>query len=186
MTISEIITIAALVIVPISAVMVGQYLQDRSKKKDEKMQIFKVLMTARIYGWTETGVQALNMIDVIFAKSKKVRNAWKEYRASLFVANEESFNKKDAETKHHKLLEAISDDLGYRGKITWETIQNPYIPTGLYNMWEEQSKAKKEQASIYQGIDSIINSGIMNNMMRMIPPPNEPLSESDNADNTDK
>lgn len=152
----EILTIIALIAVPISAVVIGQYLQDRSKKREEKMNIFKLLMTARIYSWTESGVQALNLIDVIFSDSKAVRAAWKEYRASLNVTSVELFNAKDSSTKHHKLLEAISDDLGYKGKITWETIQNPYVPEGLYNMWEEQSRSRKGEAQLRDGINAVL------------------------------
>ncbi len=37
-----------------------------------EMQIFKILMSSRIYGWTNASVEALNLIEVVFAKDKKV------------------------------------------------------------------------------------------------------------------
>lgn len=40
------------------------------------MQIFRTLMTSRIYGWTVDSVHALNLIDVVFAKDTAVRGAW--------------------------------------------------------------------------------------------------------------
>ena len=50
------------------SVVIGQKLQDRSKKRQDKMEIFKELMTSRVYGWTNSSVQALNIIDVVFAE----------------------------------------------------------------------------------------------------------------------
>ena len=41
MELSEVLNLLALVIVPLVAVAVGQYLQTRSKKKDEQYKIFK-------------------------------------------------------------------------------------------------------------------------------------------------
>jgi hypothetical protein len=179
MTLGEVLTIIALVIAPIFAVLIGQNLQDRAKKREEKMSIFKVLMTARIYGWTENGVQALNMIDIVFSDSIGVRNAWKEYRDSLNVVSAELFNTKDAKTKQYKLLEAISDYLGYKGEITWETIQNPYIPEGLYNMWEEQSKSRKDQAQTQKNINDVVD--IISIMSQLFPTQPPKISENESA-----
>ena len=173
----EIITIIALVVVPICAVLIGQYLQDRAKKREEQMNIFKELMTARIYAWTERGVHALNLIDVVFANSKNVRNAWKDYRASL-TASADTVNAKTVEKNHHKLLEAISNELGYKGKITWEDIQDPYIPTGLYNMWEEQSKSRKGEAQLRDGINAVL--GPMSQMFQI------PVAKKEENNTTDE
>lgn len=49
---NDYLTLAALIIIPIVAVIIGQWLQNRSEKRKDKMQIFKVLMTSRIFGWT--------------------------------------------------------------------------------------------------------------------------------------
>lgn len=43
-----------------------------------------------------------------------------------------------------KLLEAMAKSLGYENQVTWETIQNPYTPRG---MWE----AMQQQQNIYNG-----------------------------------
>lgn len=65
----EIINLIALIVVPIAAVYIGQKLQDREQKRKDKIQIFKILMTSRIFGWTNDSVQAMNLIDVVFANS---------------------------------------------------------------------------------------------------------------------
>lgn len=65
MTYIEIINIVALIVVPIVAVLIGQYLQDRAQKRKDKMEIFKTLMIAR-NTLTVESVRALNSIDIIF------------------------------------------------------------------------------------------------------------------------
>ena len=53
------------------------------------MQIFRTLMTSRIYGWTVDSVHALNLIDVVFAKDTAVRGAWKNL-LDAYSSSEES------------------------------------------------------------------------------------------------
>lgn len=66
----EIINLIALIVVPIAAVYIGQKLQDREQKRKDKIQIFKILMTSRIFGWTNDSVQAMNLIDVVLQMIK--------------------------------------------------------------------------------------------------------------------
>ena len=58
--------------------MISNQLQDRAEIRKDKMHIFKVIMTSRIYGWTVDSVHVLNLIDVVFSKDKAVRAACKE------------------------------------------------------------------------------------------------------------
>lgn len=71
MDFSDYINIAAIILAPIVSVIIGQKLQDRARKRDDIMQIFKILMASRIYGWTNASVEALNLIEAVFAKDKK-------------------------------------------------------------------------------------------------------------------
>ncbi len=52
------------------------------------MQLFKTLMTARIYGWTIESVHALNVIDIVFADDKKVRDAWVQLHNKYCITRE--------------------------------------------------------------------------------------------------
>ena len=45
----DVLNLLAIIIIPIVAVIIGQYLQDRAEIRKDKMHIFKVLMTSRIY-----------------------------------------------------------------------------------------------------------------------------------------
>ena len=82
-----IINTIAVIAIPVIAVLVGQKLQDRAEKRKDKMQIFKTLMTSRIYGWTPDSVHALNIIDIVFADDKEVRSAWKDLNDKYRVDN---------------------------------------------------------------------------------------------------
>ncbi len=87
MELKDILNLAALVLIPIAAVVIGQRLQIHSEKRKDKMQIFKTLMTSRIYGWTPDSVHALNVIDIVFADDKNVRDAWKDLNDKYRVTN---------------------------------------------------------------------------------------------------
>ena len=126
--IMAIINVAALIIVPIAAVFIGQKLQDRNQKRKDKMEIFRVLMMNRGIGWTADTVRALNIIDVVFSDNDSVRARWREYYNQLCIQTPNVMQRKQIQEAQDKLLEAIAQSLGYKKHVTWETIQNPYIP----------------------------------------------------------
>ena len=47
-----IINTIAIIIIPIVAVIIGQWLQKKEKLREDKMKIFKTLMTDRFLGWS--------------------------------------------------------------------------------------------------------------------------------------
>lgn len=51
MGLNEFLNLAALIVIPIVAVLIGQYLQTRAKKRVDKMKIFELLMACRILVW---------------------------------------------------------------------------------------------------------------------------------------
>ena len=155
MDISDYINIAAIVLAPVISVIIGQKLQDRAKKRQDKMEIFKALMTSRVYVWTNASVYALNIIDVVFADDKKVRTQWKAYYDKLCVSNPTEEDLRKIETEKCKLLEVIAESLGYKNKITWETIQNPYIPKGLSASLMQQQQYQDGQLEIMEMMKSM-------------------------------
>ena len=152
----DILNLIAIIIIPILAVLIGQWCQIRSEKRKDKMQIFKTLMTARIYGWTVDSVHALNIIDIVFVNDKKVREAWKDLNDKYHVTNPDESQLKKIEQAQYKLLEAIADSLGYKDKITWETIQNPYIPVGFRNQMEAQKQSQQAYMNVLYGVSQMI------------------------------
>lgn len=139
-----IINILAIIIVPIVAVFVGQKLQSYSQRRTDKFEIFKALMMNRGLAWNVESVRALNVIDIVFSDDDTVRARWKEYYRQLCIQEPNDMQLKQKLEAQDKLLEAMAKSLGYENQVTWETIQNPYTPRG---MWE----AMQQQQNIYNG-----------------------------------
>lgn len=110
----EIINLIALIVVPIAAVYIGQKLQDREQKRKDKIQIFKILMTSRIFGWTNDSVQAMNLIDVVFADDKDVCDQWKVCFDKMRIENPTETDLLKMKTEKEKLLEKMAKSLGYK------------------------------------------------------------------------
>lgn len=146
----EIINIIALIIIPVIAVVIGQKLQVCSQKRNDKMQIFKTLMTSRIFGWTNESVQAMNLIDVVFADDKAVRKQWKICFDKMCVENPTDTDLSKIKLEREKLLEAMAKSLGYKDIITWESIQNPYIPKGMTDLMAQQQAYQNNQSIIME------------------------------------
>jgi len=115
-----VLNLIAVLLIPVVAVIVGQYLQERVQKRKDKMQIFQCLMTRRITGWAALeAVNTINSIDIIFTDNKEIRNqlsVWKS-KCRKDIPSEEQYR------EQCKLLELMANDLGYKDKITWDIIQ---------------------------------------------------------------
>lgn len=157
----DILNLIAIIVIPIVAVLIGQHLQNRAEIRKDKMHIFKVLMTSRIYGWTQESVHCLNIIDIVFSDDKKVRNAWKDLYDKYCVQNPDDTQLKKIQNAQYKLLDTMASSLGYKDIVTWETIQNPYIPEGM-------RRQQQEQAASQQAYNNILL-----NMQHMIPKNNK-------------
>ncbi len=156
MDLRDILNLIAIIVGPVIAVFIGQHLQKSSEKRKDKMSIFKTLMTARLYGLTTDSVHALNLIDIVFVKDKSVRAAW----SRLFEAYSSAEQSEQMVTKRtdlmYKLLEEMAKNLGYKNKITWETIQNPYIPKFMVDSLRNQSQSQQDYSSLLRNINELI------------------------------
>lgn len=152
----DVLNLLAIIIILIAAVIIGQRLQDRAEIRKDKMHIFKVLMTSRIYGWTVDSVHALNLIDVVFAKDKAVRAAWKELYEAYSSTEQSDLMANKRKNLMYKLLEEITNNIGYKKEITWETIQNPYVPDGMIKQWQEQAKSQQAYNTLLNSMANII------------------------------
>lgn len=154
----EILNIIALILVPIFAVVIAQKLQEKAQKRNDKMQIFKILMTSRICGWTNESVHALNLIDIVFADDKDVRKQWKVYFDKMCVENPTETDLLKIKKEKEKLLETMAVSLGYKDIITWESIQNPYIPKGMTDLIEQQQAYQNNQSIIMEQMKNMMQT----------------------------
>ena len=131
MDFSDYINIAAIILAPIVSVIIGQKLQDRARKRDDKMQIFKILMASRIYGW-------------------------KKYYDVLSVEKPDAAQREKMIKERETLLEVIAVSLGYKDNVTLRTIQNSYQPVGLADMLKKQERYQDNQLELMERFMSLI------------------------------
>ena len=139
------------------SVILSQHLQSKSKKREDKLRILIDLMISRIYGWTANSIHSMNVIDIIFADSKNVKQAWHNFFNLCKVNNPSEAQIKDIEIAKNKLIEEIAKDLGYKDKLTWDEIQSVYIPNGLSNNLIKQQEFQDIQLQVGQIISNKLN-----------------------------
>lgn len=128
----------------------------------------KTLMSNRMV-WSVESVRAMNIIDIVFADDESVRKAWNEYYQRLCVEQPTETQRKQIQQTQDKMLETMAISLGYKGKITWETIQNPYIPKGMVAAMDQQQIIQKGQAELAKVADAftqLINTNAANQAPR--------------------
>lgn len=119
--------------------------QNMNQKKAAKRQIFTTLMSKRYEISAEASVEALNMIDVVFYKSPKVRAAWKNFIDSADLPDVPNRDQM-IQDKHLKLLEVMAEDIGYKS-IKWDEIKHYYYPVGLSSKKQDETMLRKVQIS---------------------------------------
>src|SRR4051812_19132766 len=101
------INIAAIILSPLIAVLVTVWLQNRKERRGHQLWIFSKLMQTRHSPVTDQTVRALNMIDVVFANKRRIRQLWREYYDSL--CNEGLNNQQGWKQRQVKNLELITE-----------------------------------------------------------------------------
>lgn len=162
MEIKDWINIVAIILSPIFAVIITMWLTTRNEKRKEKMEVFKQLMIARAISGNYDYVKTLNSLDVIFADSPKVRQAWKELYEEYAKSNIDHIA---ILSKRTKLIETIAQDLGYDDKIAWnEIITNPYIPNWLVDEWKQNDILKEGQKGFVELVKNAAQNLPQNNV----------------------
>lgn len=150
---STILNLIAVLLIPVVAVIVGQKLQEKTEKRRDKMKIFQCLMTRRTTGWANwDAVEALNTIDIVFSDSDAVCCQWH----TLFDKYRPEIPRQEQYKEECKLLELMANDLGYKDKITWETIQSPYYPIGLDQQIVRNTEILKGQETFAKSAETFV------------------------------
>ena len=121
----------------IFATIVTLWWQNKNQIHQDKVRIFSTLMSKRYDITAEDCVQALNMIDVVFYKDEKVRNAWRAFKNATDMPDTEA--KLQAITdKRLKMLEVMAESIGYK-TIHWDDIKEYYYPKGLSDIKQAEA-----------------------------------------------
>lgn len=156
--IMEWINLVAIIVIPILAVIIGRYLQDRSEKRKDKMRVFTHLMSYRSFGYIDQySVNIFNSVPIIFYDDKEVIEKYNSYLKSLNIKPDDAqIKQKEIEDNKTKMLEAMAKALKYKN-INWELIQNPYLPKGLLDQIDAENTYKRGQVEIAKIFTDITN-----------------------------
>jgi hypothetical protein len=137
--VTDIVMIVAVLIGPISAVLITLWAQKRNDKRSAKRQLFLALIGERkSLVISNATANALNSIDVVFSNNQKVRDLWHKYYA-LLAQN-------PSEERVHtwlELLSAMAEVLGM-SKLSATELDKFYIPQGHVDNLEFQQKIGQE------------------------------------------
>lgn len=147
----------AIILGPLLAVIVGEYLQDRKEKKERKKTIFTSLMATRGMNLHPDRIRALNMIDVVFIssnrKEKEVRDKWKSLYNHFNIEPSEDENAIWSNTttkKYNELIGVMASCLGY--SITTSEIEAfSYLPKQYHANDMAIIKLREKSLEILEG-----------------------------------
>ncbi len=148
-----IVNIIAVLLAPIIAVGVGQFIQNRTEKRKDKMSIFRSLVSSRIYGWTPESVNALNLIEIVFYKDDGVCQQWRKYYDALNVAAPLDENQiRKIQFEQDELIRAMGKSLNYGDDAIAQIIRTPYIPVGMTDQMQVQKQVQYMQINALQAM----------------------------------
>jgi len=138
-----ILAILAVIVGPISAVLITLWHQDRKQKNDAKMHLFLTLMAHRkALPPNPEWVNALNVIDVVFSDHPKhVVSHWHDFYNLLHGDFDK--NQQQRDHKYLELLSAMAKVLGYKS-LSQTDIDKFYIPKAYGEQYEINAKVQKE------------------------------------------
>jgi hypothetical protein len=151
------VNVLAVLLSPLVAVLVTVWLQNRKEKRDMKRWVFNTLVGTRHGPITDEAVRALNMIDVVFHDSPKVRQYWREYYDMLgnpFLSQPEGFRQR--QTKNLEMIGAMAKDLGLEKSITALDVDRVYYPQALGEQARKAQSISDELLRVLRGTQGLV------------------------------
>jgi hypothetical protein len=120
-------TLSLAILGPVIAVAITLWSQKRSEKRNAKQHLFMTLMAHRRAGPIREWVNALNLIDVVYAGDTKVVQLWHQL---YDILSARPFNEQTFGHKYIDLLSAMASSLGHRS-LKQTDIDKFYAPHSL-------------------------------------------------------
>ncbi|MCC1482147.1 DUF6680 family protein, partial [Roseibaca sp. Y0-43] len=199
---NELITVAAIVIGPVLAILVSRCVDSTHETRARRMDIFRTLMRTRRTPVVPEHVGALNLIEIEFAKKEKVIGSWTKLMQHLgevhprqpeeaidpHLAPEEvnrrneNYNLRlfrERQKLLAKLLHSIARELGHNAEQL-EIFEGGYTPQGWHDIELEQRMIRQYVLDLYQG-NRVVPVGVID--YRRFEKADEALVNDDEADN---
>ena len=118
--------------IPISSARLVERMRRADERAREisrhKREVFATLMQERAEIYSEEGVKALNLIDIVFNDATEVREAWSE----LFLAfNLNPLPPHVLEERLRKLIGAMASDIGLTDRLRTDDLGRIYRPNAI-------------------------------------------------------
>lgn len=149
----NIITIIALFVGPIAAVLISIWLQDRKQNYDAKNRLFITLMAHRkALPSPPDLINALNLIDVLFAKHPTVVRLWHDYY-DLLCQTPVIWT--TAQHKYLDMLAEIARVLGYES-LSQTDIDKFYSPQSQADLVQLQLKIAQDLSRVLENTEHLL------------------------------
>lgn len=156
----EWLTLFAIVIGPIAAVIITRLMDARSEKSGRRHQIFRDLMRTRSAKISHEHVTALNLVEIEFYQDGDVKSAWKAYMDNLSESSPTNpdrqkafFDKRDQ--LFLKLMQTIANRIGFKKIDITDIMSLNYYPQGWVNDEEEQKQLRSLLIQTFSGLRPI-------------------------------
>lgn len=158
MTIEAWVTIGAIVLGPLLAVLITYFLHQRSDLKQRRLHVFRTLMTTRRTPLSPDRVQALNLVEIEFAGKSRVLKLFSEL---LEIYNDQAKWRSDDENVHRAVIQQVDDKtaemLREMGHVLGYKLENLKLLRGGYYP-EAFSSLERQQMEIREFLLGL-NSG---------------------------
>jgi hypothetical protein len=145
------LTIIALIAGPAIAVIITLWHQNRTAKREAKQKLFLDLMSRRkTFSPTQEWVNALNLIDVVYADNHTIIDHWHSLYQVVFA---KPWNQERYAHTYLDLLSAMAKDLGYKG-LTQTDIDKFYAPDVLTEAALIQAETQKDFLRVLKASES--------------------------------
>lgn len=170
----NIVTIIALIIGPILAVIIGRFLESRRIERERRTDVFRTLMRTLGDRLSFDHVSALNLVTIEFQNDENVIEEWKKYLEYLHsgyqrrpdeIVSENHLTEAEKQDRNNryntrtfiesgkllaKLLEAMAQSLNYKVEGL-DIFQGGYSPQGWEHVESQQALIRQYFVDLYFG-----------------------------------
>jgi hypothetical protein len=148
MTLNEGLTLAAIFLGPISALIIQRELDRRREVRNRRQNVFRTIWATRTFPQRlqYRHVEALNMVGIDFVGVSRVTDAWEEYLDKLNTPDvpqpEQTQFWRERDAKFHALIFEMSRHLRY--KFTRLEVEKQFYTPQAHGTWAEQETVLRE------------------------------------------
>lgn len=153
----SLMTIGAVVVGPILAVLVTRFVDDLRADRLRRMDIFRTLMRTRNMKISADHVSALNLVELEFVKHPKVVTAWKAYLQNLsepFPSIEDRARYEAAGKQRESLLTKLISEIATALRFKVEQLDilaGNYLPQDWVDVDAEQRQVRRALLYVLSG-----------------------------------